>query len=128
MTDRIGTRTLTGGSMLLAAVALTAIALLADQREVVLLLPAFLAFGIARPIATIAGSAATVGATPLEARAGAVLRPGYAIAPARRRTWGRGARPRPNRARDRPPQPLAHRHRRYLRSPTREALDGILAG
>jgi len=54
--------------MLLAAVALTAIALLADQREVVLLLPAFLAFGIARPIATIAGSAATVGATPLEAR------------------------------------------------------------
>ncbi len=68
MTDQIGTRTLTGGSILLAAVALTAIGLLADQREVVLLLPAFLAFGIARPIATIAGSAATVGATPLEAR------------------------------------------------------------
>jgi EmrB/QacA subfamily drug resistance transporter len=68
MTDRLGTRLLTSGSMLLAAVALGAIALLASQRDAVLLLPAFLAFGIARPIATVAGSAGVVGAIPREAR------------------------------------------------------------
>jgi MFS family permease len=66
--DRIGSRLLTAGSMLLAAVALAAIALLADQREVLLLLPAFLAFGIARPIATVAATAAAVGATPQAVR------------------------------------------------------------
>jgi EmrB/QacA subfamily drug resistance transporter len=68
MTDRIGTRALTASSMLLAAAALAAIWLLADQRNVWLLLPAFLAFGIARPVATIAASAGTVGATPRDAR------------------------------------------------------------
>jgi Na+/melibiose symporter-like transporter len=68
LTDRIGTRALTSSSMLLAAVGLAAIWLLADQRKVWLLLPAFLAFGIARPVATIASSAGTVGATPREAR------------------------------------------------------------
>ena len=67
-TDRIGTRLLTSGSMLLAGVGLGAIALLADQRKVVLLLPAFLAFGIARPIATVAASAGAVGAIAREAR------------------------------------------------------------
>lgn len=48
--------------MLLAAAALAAIWLLAGHRNVWLLIPAFLVFGIARPIATIAG------ATPREAR------------------------------------------------------------
>jgi EmrB/QacA subfamily drug resistance transporter len=66
--DRLGARWLTSGAMLLAAVALGAIALLASQRNVWLLLPAFLAFGIARPIATIAATAGTVGATPVAAR------------------------------------------------------------
>jgi hypothetical protein len=35
---------------------------------VLLLIPAFVAFGIARPIATIAGAAGTIGASPPEAR------------------------------------------------------------
>src|SRR5205823_3412780 len=68
MTDRIGTRTLTAGSMLLAAFAIGLIWLLADHRSVLLLLPAFFAFGIARPIATIAGAAGTVGGISRDAR------------------------------------------------------------
>jgi EmrB/QacA subfamily drug resistance transporter len=68
MTDRVGTRALTAGSMLLAAAGLALIWLLADLREVLVLIPAFVAFGIARPIATIAGAAATIGASPAEAR------------------------------------------------------------
>ena len=68
MTDRIGTRGLTAGSMLLAALSLAAIGVLCDRLEVVVLMPAFLAFGIARPIATVAGSSATLGATPIEVR------------------------------------------------------------
>ncbi len=63
-TDRIGTRALTAASMLLAALALAAIALLADRREVLLLLPALLAFGIARPVATVAPTAGAVAAIP----------------------------------------------------------------
>jgi EmrB/QacA subfamily drug resistance transporter len=66
--DRLGTRGLTAGSMALAALAVAWIAVFSDQREVVLLLPAFLAFGIARPTATIAGAAGTVGAIPRSAR------------------------------------------------------------
>jgi hypothetical protein len=42
--------------------------LLAGDRNVWLLTPAFLAFGVARPVATIAGAAGTVGATPRRAR------------------------------------------------------------
>lgn len=68
MTDRVGTRALTAGAMLLAAAGLAAISLLAHQRDVLLLMPALLAFGIARPIATVAGAAATIGATPPEER------------------------------------------------------------
>lgn len=68
MTDRIGSRALTSGSMLLAAAALAAISLLAGHRNVWLLIPALVVFGIARPVATIAGAAGTVGATPREAR------------------------------------------------------------
>jgi predicted MFS family arabinose efflux permease len=68
MTDRVGTKLLTSGSMLLAAVAIAAVWLLADHRSVWLLLPAFLAFGVARPIATVAASAGTVGGIPREAR------------------------------------------------------------
>jgi MFS family permease len=63
-TDRIGTRLLTAASMLLAALALAAIALLADRREVLVLLPAFLAFGVARPVATVAPTAGAVAAIP----------------------------------------------------------------
>ncbi len=63
-TDRIGTRLLTAASMLLAALALAAIALLADRREVLLLLPALLAFGVARPVATVAPTAGAVAAIP----------------------------------------------------------------
>lgn len=68
MTDTIGTRALTAGSMTLAAAALAAIGVLCDQLEVLVLLPAFLVFGIARPVATVAGASATVGAIPIEAR------------------------------------------------------------
>jgi EmrB/QacA subfamily drug resistance transporter len=68
LTDRIGTRGPTAGAMLLAAAGLAAIGLLADHEAVLLLLPAFLAFGIARPIATVAATAGTVGAIPREAR------------------------------------------------------------
>jgi EmrB/QacA subfamily drug resistance transporter len=68
MSDRIGARLLTWGSMLLAAVGLVAISLLAGRREVLLLLPAFLAFGIARPVATVAATSGTVGAIPRDAR------------------------------------------------------------
>jgi EmrB/QacA subfamily drug resistance transporter len=68
LTDRIGARALTAGSMLLAAIAIAAIWLLSDRRDVWVLLPAFLAFGIARPIATVAGSAATVAGIPRDAR------------------------------------------------------------
>jgi predicted MFS family arabinose efflux permease len=68
MTDTIGARALTAGSMLLAAVSLATIAVQCDQLEVLVLLPAFLAFGVARPIATVAGTLATVGATPIEVR------------------------------------------------------------
>ncbi len=68
LTDRIGARSLVAGSLLLSALALAAIALLAEERRVLLLLPAFLAFGIARPVATVAGSAAVAAAIPLKAR------------------------------------------------------------
>jgi nitrate/nitrite transporter NarK len=68
MTDRIGSRALTSGSMLLAAVGIVAIAVLADKRNVWLLMPSFVAFGIARPIVTIAGTTAAVGAAPRAAR------------------------------------------------------------
>ena len=68
LTDRIGTRGPTAGAMLLAAAGLAAIGLLADHEAVLLLLPAFLAFGIARPIATVAATAGTVGVIPREAR------------------------------------------------------------
>ena len=64
MTDRVGTRLLTSGSMLLAAVAIAAVWLLADHRSVGLLLPAFLAFGVARPIATV-----ELGPEPFKVRA-----------------------------------------------------------
>ena len=62
MTDRRGARGLLSGAMLLAAVALALIAALADARMVLILLPAFLLFGIARPIALVAGSTAAIGA------------------------------------------------------------------
>jgi hypothetical protein len=68
LTDKVGTRLLTSASMLLAALGIGAISLLADRRDVLLLLPAFLAFGIARPVATVAASAGAVGAIPLDAR------------------------------------------------------------
>jgi MFS family permease len=68
MTDVMGARALTAGSMLLAAIALAIVGVLCDQLEVLVLLPAFLAFGVARPVATVAGASATVGATPIEAR------------------------------------------------------------
>lgn len=68
-TDRIGARLLTAVSMLVAALALAAIALLADRREVLVLLPAFLAFGVARPVATVAPTAGTVAAIPRADRA-----------------------------------------------------------
>jgi len=68
LTDRLGARGPTAVAMALAAVSLGLIALLSGEREVALLLPAFLIFGIARPIATVAGTAGTVGAISREAR------------------------------------------------------------
>ena len=64
LTDRRGERWPTALAMVLAAVALLAIALLAGREEVLLLMPALLAFGIARPIATVAGTTGAVGAIP----------------------------------------------------------------
>jgi EmrB/QacA subfamily drug resistance transporter len=68
LTDRVGARLPTAAAMGLAAAALAAVALLAGHEEVALLLPAFLAFGVARPIATVAPTAGTVGAISREAR------------------------------------------------------------
>lgn len=68
LTDRHGPRWPTAAAMALAAVSLVAIALLARREEVLLLLPAFLAFGIARPVATVAGTSGTVGALPRSQR------------------------------------------------------------
>lgn len=67
-TDRTGTRTMVAGSMLLASAALVWIALFSGERQVLLLLPAFLAFGVARPVATVAPTAGTVAAIPRAAR------------------------------------------------------------
>jgi EmrB/QacA subfamily drug resistance transporter len=64
LTDRRGERWPTALAMALAAAALVAIALLAQREEVLLLMPAFLAFGIARPIATVAGTTGAVGLIP----------------------------------------------------------------
>ena len=61
-TDRHGTRGLTIGALLLASAAVLAIALLSGERVVLLLLFPLLAFGVARPVATIAGTAGAVGA------------------------------------------------------------------
>ena len=68
VSDRTGPRLLTWSSLLLATLGLAAISLLAGRREILLLLPAFLAFGIARPIATVAATSGTVGAIPRDAR------------------------------------------------------------
>lgn len=68
LSDRIGTRLLTPASTMLAAAAVAAIGLLSHLGNVLLLLPAFLLFGIARPIGTIAGSVGTVAAIPPEHR------------------------------------------------------------
>jgi EmrB/QacA subfamily drug resistance transporter len=64
VTDRHGPRWPTAAAMALACVALLAIALLAHVEEVLLLMPAFVAFGIARPIATVAATSGTVGGIP----------------------------------------------------------------
>jgi EmrB/QacA subfamily drug resistance transporter len=68
LTDKVGVRPLLAGSLALAAIGLGLIWLLAGRREVGLLLPAFLAFGLARPTATIAGTSGTVGSVPREQR------------------------------------------------------------
>ena len=67
-TDRRGTRGLTVGALLLASAAVLAIALLSGERIVLLLLVPLLAFGVARPIATIAGTAGAVGAISAQSR------------------------------------------------------------
>jgi hypothetical protein len=54
--------------MLLASAALVWIAIFAAHQQIALLLPAFLAFGIARLIATVAGTAGTIAAIPRAAR------------------------------------------------------------
>ena len=68
LTDKIGVRPLVAASLVLAAIGVGLIWLLADQREVLLLLPAFVAFGIARPTVTIAGTSGTVGGVPQQQR------------------------------------------------------------
>jgi DHA2 family multidrug resistance protein-like MFS transporter len=67
-TDRHGTRRLTIGALLLASAAMLAIGLLSGERVVLLLLLPLLAFGVARPVATIAGTAGAVGAISAESR------------------------------------------------------------
>ncbi len=61
VTDRHGPRWPTAGALALAAVALLAIAVLASAEEVLLLMPAFVAYGIARPVATVAATSGTIG-------------------------------------------------------------------
>ncbi len=68
VTDRHGPRLPTAAALVLAAIALVAIALLAHVEEVLLLMPAFVAYGIARPIATVAATSGTVGGIPREQR------------------------------------------------------------
>jgi DHA2 family multidrug resistance protein-like MFS transporter len=67
-TDRGGTRGLTVGALVMASVSLLVIALQSPERHVLLLLLPLLAFGIARPVATIAGTAGAVGAISAQAR------------------------------------------------------------
>lgn len=68
LADRVGARWPTAAAMALAGVALVAVALVAHREDVLLLLPAFVAFGVARPVATVAGTAGVVAITPREAR------------------------------------------------------------
>jgi EmrB/QacA subfamily drug resistance transporter len=67
-TDRRGTRGLTVGALLLASAAVLGIGLLSGERIVLLLLVPLLAFGVARPVATIAGTAGAVGAISAQSR------------------------------------------------------------
>ena len=67
-TDSRGTRELTVGALLLASAAVLAIGLLSGERIVLLLLVPLLAFGVARPVATIAGTAGAVGAISAQSR------------------------------------------------------------
>jgi hypothetical protein len=68
LTDRIGTRVIVSGFLAVAAAGVGLIWLLADSREVLLLMPAFLAFGAARLAVTIAGTSGTVGAVSRDQR------------------------------------------------------------
>jgi EmrB/QacA subfamily drug resistance transporter len=68
LTDKIGAVVLVSGFLAVAAVAVGLIGLLANKREVLLLIPALVAFGVARPVVTIAGTSRTVGAVPLTQR------------------------------------------------------------
>jgi EmrB/QacA subfamily drug resistance transporter len=67
-TDKRGTRGLTLGALLLAALSVLVIGLVADARAVPALIVPLLVFGVARPAATIAGTAETVGAIPARSR------------------------------------------------------------
>ncbi len=67
-TDRYGAHAMVAGGLALAAVALAAIGLLADERSVIVMLPAFIAFGLARPLIFTPASTAAVGAIPERAR------------------------------------------------------------
>lgn len=69
LTDKVGTRPMVAVFLALAAVGLGLIWLLADKREVLLLLPAFLAFGLARPPVTVAATSGTIGGVPGDQRA-----------------------------------------------------------
>jgi len=67
-TDSRGMRGLTVGALVLASAAVLAIGLLSGERVVLLLLVPLLAFGVARPVATIAGTAGAVGAISAQSR------------------------------------------------------------
>jgi EmrB/QacA subfamily drug resistance transporter len=67
-TDERGTRALTLGALLLAALSVLVIGLVADARAVLALMVPLLAFGVARPAATIGGTAGTLGAIRAESR------------------------------------------------------------
>jgi DHA2 family methylenomycin A resistance protein-like MFS transporter len=67
-TDRRGTRGLTLSGLLLATLSVFVIGLAADARAILTLMVPLLVFGVARPAATIAGTAGTVGAIRARSR------------------------------------------------------------
>ena len=107
--------------------AVLAIALLSGERVVLLLLFPLLAFGVARPVATIAGTAGAVGAISAQSRglaaALATQSPANRRRPRRRRAGGGRGRHRAQH-----PRRAARTVDAGFDAADRKALDAVLAG